>query len=131
MLVGLGAAPTPEPRRLLAGADAPALAADPVHELERIKECGGDRDAAVADRLALLQRPEREGLAFQVHVPGGQFERLGEPAAGVREHQAERSDLGALMRAGGGHEALDLVRGEVFAFAGRGVQLHPETEQLS
>ena len=62
---------------------------------------------------------------------GGQLERLSESAAGVREHQAERSDLGALVGACGGHEALDLVRGEVLAFAGMGVELRADTEQLS
>ena len=70
-------------------------------------------------------------LRSQVHVPGGQFQRFCESAAGVREHQAERSDLGALMRAGRRDEALDLLRGEVLAFAGLGVELHAEPEQLS
>ena len=101
-----------------------------MHELERIKECRGDRHAAVTDRLALLQGSEREGLAFQDHVPGGQLERLDEPAAGVGEHQAECSHLGALISVGGRYEAVALVPGEVLAFAGRRVNPHPDTEQF-
>lgn len=76
VLVGLGAAPTPQPRCLVSPGNPPALAANPVHKFERVHELGGDWYAPVTNRLALLEGSECEGLALQIDVPGGRIERF-------------------------------------------------------
>ena len=116
-----GLCPSPTPKRLASSLGALCLA-DAVDQVQGVDRARRNRNGTVADPPTLLERLESDRFLLQIDARGCEDQRLTDPAARVRQHEAQRTDLCALLATGLVDEAVQLVSAQVLALTIRSKQ---------
>ncbi len=114
----------PRPKLLAASLAAPRmLLANAMDHIQRFEQHRGNRDGPIDTGGALFEAFKHQRPGGEVDPIDGERQRFGEPATGIGEGHAKRTDfpLGAFRFA---QERLPLADGEIFPRPVRGMQPH-------